>query len=67
MSWWQLDTVLKEQAQYQDFYRSELPMACPNDGEPLRHGPPQEPAVLYCPFDGWQYPRDWDPDTMSGM
>lgn len=67
MSWWELDTVLKEQAAYQDYYRTQLPMACPNDGEPLRHGPPQEPAILYCPFDGWQYPRDWDPDQHSGM
>jgi hypothetical protein len=26
------------------------PVACPNDGEPLRTGPQGQ---LWCPFDGW--------------
>jgi len=67
MAWYQLDNVLKEQAEYVQFYRAEPPMACPNDGEPLRPGPLTEPDVLYCRFDGWTYPRDWDPDLHSGM
>ena len=67
MSWWQLDTALKERQEYAIYYRHQLPVACPNDGEPLRQGPPQTPNVLYCPFDGWTYPRDWDPDIHSGM
>ena len=66
-SWWQLDSVLKERAEYANYYRSIPPVACPNDGEPLREGPPQQPGVLYCRFDGWQYPRDFDPDIHSGM
>lgn len=67
MSWWQLDSILKERAQYADYYRAQTPVACPNDGTPLKGGPPQEPAVLYCPHDGWTYPRDYDPITHSGM
>lgn len=67
-SWWALDSVLKEQAEEADFYRSALPVACPNDGEPLVPGPSSDPSVqLYCPYDGWQFPRDFNPDTMSGM
>lgn len=60
-------STLKEQAAYVDYYRSQPPMACPNDGTPLEQGPPSQPGILFCPFDGWQYPRDWDPESMSGM
>jgi hypothetical protein len=60
-------STLLEQAAYESYYQSIPPVACPNDGEPLRGGPPSEPGILYCSFDGWQYPRDWDPQTMSGM
>lgn len=67
MSWWGLYSILQEQAEYAVYYRSQPPTNCPKDGEPLREGPPQEPAVLFCPFDGWQYPRDWDPVIHSGM
>lgn len=37
----------------QELYR---PVACPNDGEPLRQGPD---GRSYCPFDGWR------PDPVS--
>jgi hypothetical protein len=68
VSWWQLDSVLKEQAEYAAYYRVAEPMACPNDGEPLRRPPPHAPGViLYCPMDGWQYPRDYNPDQHAGM
>lgn len=59
--------TLQEQAQYQEFYDTAQPMACPRCGEPLREGPANEPGILYCVFDFWQYPRDWDKTTMSGM
>lgn len=40
--------------------REPPPIACPEDGTPLLPGPGTAPDVeLYCPFDGWQYPRDW--------
>ena len=60
-------STLQEQGAYQEYYATTLPTACPNDGTPLLEGPPSEPGVLYCPHDGWQYPRDWDAQTMSGM
>jgi hypothetical protein len=64
---WDLYSTLFQQAQYKAYYDTTLPVACPNDGEPLRQGPPSQPGILYCPFDGFQYPQDWDPATMSGM
>lgn len=68
MSWWQLDSVLKQRAEYAQYYRSQQPMACPNDGQPMVPAPPRDPRIqLYCPFDGWAYPRDYDPDIHSGM
>lgn len=59
--------TLQQQAQLKEYYDTQPPVACPNDGEPLREGPPEQPGVLYCPFDGWQYPRDFDPAIHSGM
>lgn len=67
MSWWQLDSVIKEAAQYQAYYRSIEPVACPNDGTPLTNGPPEAEAMKYCPFCFWQYPRDYDVESMAGM
>lgn len=67
MSWWQLDSILREQSAYWDAYASTPPMACPNDGEPLTQGPPSQPGILFCRFDGWTYPRDFDPQTHNGM
>ena len=66
-SWWALDSVLKEQAAYLNYYRSIPPVACPRCGTPLTNGPPQAEAVLFCPNDGFQYPRDYDPESMAGM
>lgn len=66
-SWWQLDSILKDQAAYADYYRSQPPVACPFDGEPLKSGPPSQPGHLYCPNGDFRYPRDWNADTMSGM
>lgn len=64
---WDLYSTLALAAQYEDYYKAQPPVACPNDGEPLRQGPPEQPGVLFCPFDGFQYPRDWDPEVHSGM
>jgi hypothetical protein len=55
VAWEQLLLIQQEAAEE---IRAELaapPSACPNDGEPLREGPD---GVLFCPFDGYQYPRD---------
>jgi hypothetical protein len=70
MSWFQLDNTLKEQAGYATYFRTLEPVACPNDGEPLISAPGTDSAggiLLYCRFDGWQYPRDYDPAIHSGM
>lgn len=67
MSWYQLDSILKEQSAYWQAYAASPPMACPNDGEPLQQGPPEHSGILFCPFDGWQYPRDYDPQLHNGM
>jgi hypothetical protein len=64
---WDLYSTLQDAAVTYNYYKTTLPMACPNCGEPLRPGPPQDPAILYCIFDFWQYPRDYDPETMSGI
>lgn len=64
---WDLYSTLAEQAQYLAYYKSIPPVACPNDGTPLLIGPPQRPGILYCPFDFWTYPDDYDPETMAGM
>ena len=64
---WDLYSTLQQQAADYEYYKTTLPMACPNDGTPLLDGPPSQPGILYCPHDGWQYPRDWDAETMGGM
>lgn len=50
--WWELLSIGQENAQYVREERTEPPLACPNDGEPLRQGPNGE---LYCTWDGWQW------------
>lgn len=64
---WDLYATLVQQAEYINYYKSTPPVACPNDGEPLRSGPPHRPGILFCQFDGFQYPRDYDAESMSGM
>ena len=66
-SWWALDSTLKLAAEYQNYYRSIPPVACPNCGEPLRNGPPQAAETLFCIYDGWSYPEDYDVNSMAGM
>lgn len=64
---WDLLATLQEQAAYREFYDTQRPVACPNDGTPLREGPPSQPGVLFCPFDFWTFPDDYDPEIHSGM
>ncbi len=46
---------MKEAAQEREFWLSQPPQACPHDGEPLTTGPD---GLLFCRFDGYQWPRD---------
>lgn len=64
---WDLYSTLAQQAQYEDFYRSVPPQACPNCGWPLKPGPPDQAGTLFCPHGDFEYPRDWDAQSMSGM
>ncbi len=64
---WDLYSTLVQQSEYISYYKSVPPVACPNDGEPLRQGPPQRPGILRCPSDGWEWPRDYDAESMAGL
>ena len=51
-SWYGLKAVLDDARAMHEEERSRPPVACPNDGEPLRTGPN---GILYCPYDGWRW------------
>lgn len=55
--WWGLLSIFDEAASLAREERNRPPVACPLDGEPLQPGPL---GVLFCQYDGWQYPRDRD-------
>ena len=65
--WWQLHSIIEYAKQEREFWDSQPPMACPRCGEPMRPGPPEDTGVLYCSFDFFKYPDDWNPATMSGF
>lgn len=58
MSWEQLVQIYHENDEVARANFSQPPVDCPNDGTVLQAGPD---GVLFCPFDGWQYPRDHHP------
>jgi len=60
-------STLQQQAADLEYYKSEPPMACPNDGTPLLSGSTRSSGELYCPNGDFHYPRDWDPDLHSGL
>lgn len=64
---WDLYATLQTKAEFEGFYKSIPPMACPFDGTPLILGPPQEPAVLFCPNGDYYYPRDYVQERDQGM
>jgi hypothetical protein len=70
LSWYQLLDIRK-QARLEwemDPNVKGPPEACPIDGEPLQPGPPSEPGIWWCKFDGWTYPRDWvRPEPPAGL
>lgn len=53
-SWYALLDISREYRERLAEERTAEPVACPNDGEPLRTGPRGE---LYCPYDGWRPSR----------
>lgn len=67
MSWQQLADIAAQNRADREFWRAQPPRSCPNDGTPLVELADGREGELGCPFDGWIYPRDWNPDTMAGM
>jgi hypothetical protein len=59
VSWYQLLDIRRQAKEEFDFYAERPPLACPLCGEPLKTAPPSADATLFCPFEGWAYPRDW--------
>lgn len=60
-SWWGLVSVYRQSRQEFEAFTSNPPMACPDDGEPLRNAPATPSGSgteLFCPYDGWAYPKD---------
>ena len=54
MSWQSWLAILADNAAEYTLYKDQElydPVACPNDGEPLREGPDGQ---KYCPYDGWR-------------
>jgi hypothetical protein len=49
--WWDLVAIYRESDAEIRAERASDPVACPNDGEPLRAGPD---GRLFCPYDGWR-------------
>jgi hypothetical protein len=64
VSWEQLRSIALANRQEQEFWASQPPRACPNDGTPLL---PAEDGTLRCQHDGWTYPRDYDVASHAGM
>lgn len=51
--WYGLLAIYQDAAEELAAEKAQPPVACPNDGEPLKTGPH---GGLYCPFDGWTPP-----------
>lgn len=59
MSWYQYLDILKSAHVEYEYWASNPPLACPHCGEPLIPAPQSAEVTLYCPYDGWSYPRDY--------
>ena len=70
MSWMQLLDIRKQaRLEFErDPYVMGPPSSCPNDGEPLKSGPPSEPGIWFCTFCTWKYPENWTrPEPPAGL
>lgn len=54
MVWDQMISIVEEALQYVKEEKTQPPLACPNDGEPLTTSPD---GGLFCKFDGYEYPK----------
>lgn len=55
MGWYQLVDIIAEARELDRNNATKKPVECPNDYTALKEGPG---GTLWCPWDGWQYPRD---------
>ena len=54
MSWYTLLSIVEEAVGYVKEEKTEPPLACPFDGEPLDTAPD---GGLFCKFDGYRWPK----------
>lgn len=50
-SWWELESILSGDRALKRFWDTVQPLACPNDGEPLKRS---VDGILYCQYDNWR-------------
>jgi Domain of unknown function (DUF4082) len=50
-SWWELESILAGGRAVERWWQTVQPLACPNDGEPLKRS---VDGILYCPYDNWR-------------
>lgn len=55
MAWEQMTSIIVEAVGYARYEKSEPPLACPFDGEPLRESP--NGTGRYCPLGDYDWPR----------
>jgi len=55
VAWRQLLDMIAEARDIDRQQATKTPVECPNDYTLLQQGPD---GTLYCPWDGWRYPRD---------
>lgn len=56
MSWDQLVSIVTEARDYATEERTEPPLACPYDGEPLKASPAPS-GGRYCPLGNYEWPQ----------
>jgi hypothetical protein len=54
MAWEQLTSIVAEAVAYMREEKTQPPIACPYDGEPLDAAPD---GGLHCPWGNYEYPR----------
>lgn len=54
MSWEQYRSIIAEASQYARGEKTDPPIACPYDGEPLDESPD---GGLFCPLGNYQWPQ----------
>lgn len=55
MSWWQFKSIVEEALSYVELEKTQPPLACPYDGEPLRSKP--DGVGLFCQLGNYEWPK----------